>query len=59
MHEEGAGCLSTATNEDSNEHEHDMVPLDRQLTIDEVTNSLQISHGSAREIIHPSMDLSL
>ena len=29
-----------------------MVLLDRRLTIDEVTNCLQISHGSAYEIIH-------
>jgi hypothetical protein len=29
-----------------------MVLLDRQLTIDEAANHLQISHGSAYEIIH-------
>jgi hypothetical protein len=29
-----------------------MVLLDRQVTIDEVANRLQISHGSAYEIIH-------
>ncbi|PNF22874.1 hypothetical protein B7P43_G14964, partial [Cryptotermes secundus] len=52
MHEEGAGRPSTATNEDNIERARDMVLLDRQVTIDEVANRLQISHGSAYEIIH-------
>ncbi|PNF23181.1 hypothetical protein B7P43_G02737 [Cryptotermes secundus] len=52
MHEEGARQPSTATNEDNIEHARDMVLLDRRVTIDEVANHLQISHGSAYEIIH-------
>ena len=51
MHE-GAGRSSTATTDDSIERVGDMVLLDRWLTIDEVANRLQISHGSAYEIIH-------
>jgi hypothetical protein len=47
MHEEGAGHLSMATTDDNIER-----MLDRRLTIDEVANRLQISHGSAYEIIH-------
>ena len=53
---EGAGRPSTATSDDNIEHVHDMVLLDRQLTIDEVANCLQISHGSAYEIIHNRLD---
>lgn len=52
MYEEGAGRPSTATTDDNTEHVHDMVLLDRRLTIDEVANRMQISHGSAYEIIH-------
>jgi hypothetical protein len=52
MLEEGAGCLSMATNEGNIEHAYDMVLLGRQVTIDYVANHLQISHGSAYEIIH-------
>jgi hypothetical protein len=52
MHKARAGCPSTATNEDNTERAHDVVPLDGRVTTDEVANSLQISHGSASEIIH-------
>jgi len=52
MHEEGAGRPSTATIHNDTECVHDMVLLDRRLTLDEVANCLQISHGSAYEIIH-------
>jgi hypothetical protein len=41
-HEEGAGRLSTATTDDNTEGVRDMVLLDRQLTIDEGANHLQI-----------------
>jgi response regulator of citrate/malate metabolism len=51
-HEEGAGRLSTATTDNNIERVCDMVLLDRRLTIDEVANHLQISHGSAYKIIH-------
>ena len=47
-----AGRPSTATTDDNIERVGDMVVLDRRLTIDEVANRLQISHGSAYEIIH-------
>jgi len=50
-HEEGAGRPSTNTTEDNIERVLDMVLLDRRLTIDEVANRLQISHGSAYKII--------
>jgi hypothetical protein len=41
-HEEVAGRPSTATTDDNIERVRDMVLLDRQLTIDEVANRLQI-----------------
>jgi len=52
IHEEGAGCPSTATTYDNIERVRDKVLLDRRLTIYEVTNCLQISHGSSYEFIH-------
>ena len=42
MHDKGAGQLSTAI----------IVLLDRRVTIDEVAHVLQISHGSAYEMMH-------
>jgi transposase len=50
-HEEGDGRPSTTT-DDNIERVRDMVPLDRRLAIDEVANYLQISHGTAYDIIH-------
>jgi hypothetical protein len=50
-HEEGAGLPSTTTTADNIERARDMVLLDRRLTVDEVANRLEISHGSAYEII--------
>jgi hypothetical protein len=41
-----------ATTDDNTERVRDTILLDRRLTIDEVANRLQISHGSAYEIIH-------
>lgn len=51
-HDEGAGRPFTATNEETIERSREMILLDRRLTIDEVAHRLQISHGSAYEIIH-------
>ena len=42
MHEEGARRPSTATTDDNTERVHDMILLDRRVTIDEVANHLQI-----------------
>ena len=50
--EEGAGRLSTSTTDDNIERVRDVVLLDTRLTIEEVANRLQISHGSAYETIH-------
>ena len=52
MHEEGARHPSMATTDDNIERVRDRVLLDRRPTIDEVAYYLQISHGSAYEIIH-------
>jgi len=54
-HEEGAGRPSTSTTDVNIERVRNMVLLDRRLTIDEVANRLQISHGSAYEIIHKKL----
>ena len=51
-HHEGAGPLSTTTTDDNIKRIRAMVLSDRRPTIDEVANCLQISHGSAYEIIH-------
>ena len=51
-HEEGVGRPSTATTDNNTECILVMVLLERWLTADEVANCLQISHGSAYEIIH-------
>jgi hypothetical protein len=56
MHEEGAGCQSTATNEGNIEHARGMVLLDRQVTIDEKANRMHFSHGSAYEITHNRLE---
>jgi hypothetical protein len=50
-HEEGAGRPSTTTNEKI-QQTREMVLANRRVTIDEVACSLQISHGSAYQIIH-------
>ena len=41
-----------ATTDDNIARVRDVVLLDRRLTIGEVANHLQISHGSAYDIIH-------
>ena len=44
--------------EDNIERARDMVLLDRQVTIDEVTHCLQITHGSAYEVTHNKLGVS-
>jgi hypothetical protein len=51
MHEEGAGHPSTTTDEKIQQTQ-EMVLANRQVTVDEVACSLQMSHGSAYQIIH-------
>ena len=55
-HEERAGRPSTDTSDDNTERVRYMVVRQR-LTINEVANRLQISHGSAYEIIHNRLGL--
>ena len=50
-HDEGAGPPVTVTNENI-ERVREMILSDRRVTIDKVAYCLQISHGSAYEIIH-------
>ena len=49
---EGAGRPVTATNEENIERSREMILSDRRITVDDVANRLQISHGSAYEIIY-------
>ena len=51
-HDKGVGRPSTAITENNVERAHDMVLLDRRVSIDEVAHVLQISHGSAYELMH-------
>ena len=51
-HAEGAGRSSTSTSEEKIEQAQQMILANRRITIDEVAQSLQISFGSAQEIIH-------
>ena len=51
-HDKGAWRPSTAITEDNIERARDVVLLDRRLTIDDVAHVLQISHGSAYELMH-------
>jgi hypothetical protein len=44
--------LSTSTNEGSAELVHMLILISRRMTVYEATNQLQVSHGSAYEIIH-------
>ena len=53
-HAKGAGRpLTLTTNENSEQAQQMMV--DRCITVDELAYSLQISHGSAYEIIHDKL----
>jgi hypothetical protein len=51
-HEEEAGCLSTSIADENDERVCDMILQNRCLTVDEVADQLEISHGSADNIIH-------
>ena len=46
----------TAITDDNTEHACDMVLLDRWVTIDEMVHVLQVSHGSAYEIMHNNLE---
>ena len=49
---EGAGRPVTAINEENIERSREIILSDRRITVDDVANRLQISHGSAYEIIY-------
>ena len=51
-HAEGAGRPSTFTSEEKTEQAQQMRLANLRITIDELAQSLQISHGSAQKIIH-------
>lgn len=51
-HNEGAGRPFTAVSEENIERSREMILVDRRVTVDDVAHRLQISHGSAYEIIH-------
>ena len=51
-HDKGAGRPSMVITEDNTERVCDMVLLDNRVTIVEVAHVLQISHGSANEMMH-------
>jgi len=54
-HEEGAGRPSTSTTDEKIQQAREIVRANRQVAIDEVACSLQISHGSAYQIIHDEL----
>ena len=56
-HEEGAGRPSTSTTDEKIQQAREMVRANRRVAIDEVACSLQISHGSAYQIIHDELHL--
>ena len=51
-HAEGAERPSTSTSEEKTEQAQPMILANQRITIDELAQSLQISHGSAQEIIY-------
>ena len=51
-HDKGAGLSSTVITEGNIERARDMLLLDKRVTIDEMAHVLQISHGSAYEMMH-------
>ena len=55
MHEEGAGRPSTSTTDEKIQQAREMVLANGQVAVDEVACSLQISHGSAYQIIHDEL----
>ena len=54
-HDEGAGRPSTSTIDEKIQQAREMVLANRRVAIDEVACSLQISHGSAYQIIHDEL----
>src|SRR5215469_4100536 len=56
-HEEGAGRPSTSTTDEKIQQAREMVQANRRVAIDEVACCLQISHGSAYQIIHDKLNL--
>ena len=54
-HEEGAGLPSTSTTDEKIQQAWEIVRTNRRVIIDEVAYSLQISHGSAYQIIHDEL----
>ena len=54
-HKEGAGRSLTSTTKENNEQAQQMILADRSITIDEQAHSLQISRGSAYQIIHDNL----
>jgi len=54
-HEEEAGRPSTSTTDEKIQQAREMVLANRRVAIDEVVCSLQISHGSAYQIIHDEL----
>ena len=54
-HEEGAGSPSTSTTDEMTQQARKMVLANRRVAIDEVACSLQISNGSAYQIIHEKL----
>jgi len=54
-HEEGAGRPSTSTIDEKTQQAREMVLANRRVAIYEVACSLQISHGSAYQIIHDEL----
>ena len=51
-HAEGAGRPSTFTSDEKTEQAQQMILANRRITIDELVQSLQISHGFAQKTIH-------
>ena len=51
-HAEGAGCPSASTSEEKTKKSQQIILANRHITIDELAQSLQISHASAQEIIN-------
>jgi len=54
-HEEGAECPTTSTTDVKIQQAREMVPENWRVAINEVACSLQISHGSAYQIIHDEL----
>ena len=51
-HAEGAERPSTSSSKEKTEQAQQMILRNRRITIDELAQSLQTSHGSTQEIIH-------